>query len=279
MGKESFQALFGATNKGASELFIEDLVPYENQPFALYSDAQLKRLAEDIREHGLYHPIRVRHYRQAYQIISGHNRYEAIKRYLDWMTIPATIEDLTDEQAAIELVNSNFFQRTTIKESEKVKAYTLKSEAIKQQGVKGNNTAEVISKQEGISKRQLARYLACSKLIEDFLELLDKKKINVAIGEQLAKLPTGKQEIVYAYMINHDEKIKLDQAIQLRELDAFTDENLATVFHSIAEEIAPSKQTLLEKAEAIPEIAEHLELFDRFEIHKLFELIEKYGIK
>ena len=139
MSNENYNALFNSTlnNKlPRTEVLIEDIFPYEEQPFDLYSEEKLEQLSKDISENGLYNPILVRPYKGGYQIISGHNRFNAIKR-LDWVTVPVTVETLTDEDAMIRLVNSNLYQRQLIKESEKVKAYTMKVNANKREGKKG----------------------------------------------------------------------------------------------------------------------------------------------
>ena len=232
MSNENYNALFNSTlnNKlPRTEVLIEDIFPYEEQPFDLYSEEKLEQLSKDISENGLYNPILVRPYKGGYQIISGHNRFNAIKR-LDWVTVPVTVETLTDEDAMIRLVNSNLYQRQLIKESEKVKAYTMKVNANKRQGKKGNNALDIVAKQENLSLRTLSRYTACISLIDEFLQLLDQKKISLAIGEQVAKLSEGKQQVLRDYLINHSLKVNLHQAILLREVEEFTEENLDSVF-------------------------------------------------
>lgn len=242
MSSENYNALFSGMPKNLprTEVLIDDIFPYENQPFDLYSNEKLEQLRKDIEEHGLYSPIHVRPYKGGYQIISGHNRFNAIKQ-LDWATVPVTVETLTDEEAMIRLVNSNLYQRQFIKESEKVKAFSLKVKAIKQQGKKGSKALETVANQEKLSQRTLSRYIACSGLIEELLELLDKKKISLAIGEQLSQLSEGNQNFLVDYYINNEVKFTIEKATALRMLEDFTEEELNSIFFS---EVETSKTKL-----------------------------------
>ena len=53
-------------------------------------------------------------------------------------TVPAIIHDCSDDEAAIAMVDLNI-QRKNISHSEKAKAYKIKYDAMKHQGVKGNS--------------------------------------------------------------------------------------------------------------------------------------------
>lgn len=219
----SIEAMFGleeTKETNVRELSVNKIVPYPNQPFMNYSEERLQELADDIKARGLDNPIVVRKIsEQEYQIIAGHNRFNAVKR-LGWNRIPVNIKELTDEEAMIYLVQSNLLQRTNIKESEKVKAYALRANALKKQGQKGQvryNSLEKISESEQIKTRTLSRYIACNNLIPEFLDLLDEKKISLNIGEQLAKLSPEKQEKVANYLANSEHKLSLAEVKKLVE--------------------------------------------------------------
>lgn len=225
----SIEAMFGleeTKETNVRELSVNKIVPYPNQPFMNYSEERLQELADDIKARGLDNPIVVRKIsEQEYQIIAGHNRFNAVKR-LGWNQIPVNIKELTDEEAMIYLVQSNFLQRTNIKESEKVKAYALRANALKKQGQKGQakyNSLEKISESEQIKPRTLSRYIACNNLIPEFLDLLDEKKISLNIGEQLAKLSPEQQEKVANYLANSEHKLTLSEVKSIVENQ---DENL-----------------------------------------------------
>ena len=219
----SIEAMFGlekTKETNVRELPVNKIYPYPNQPFMNYSEERLQELADDIKARGLDNPIVVRKINEhEYQIIAGHNRFNAVKR-LGWNRIPVNIKELTDDEAMIYLVQSNLLQRTNIKESEKVKAYALRANALKKQGQKGQakyNSLEKISESEQIKPRTLSRYIACNNLIPEFLDLLDEKKISLNIGEQLAKLSPEQQEKVANYLANSEHKLTLSEVKSIVE--------------------------------------------------------------
>lgn len=221
MGIESMFGLGEVEEKDTlKELPLKWIFPFPNQPFELYSNERVKELADDIKNRGLDNPIIVRKIEEEhYQIISGHNRFEAIK-LLNWNRVPVSIKKLNDEQAMIYLVQSNLLQRTKIKESEKVKAYSLRAKALKKQGQKGierYNSIEKISESEDIKPRTLSRYIACSKLIPELLDFLDKKKISLNIGEQLSKLDENIQQQVSDFITNYNRKLSLKEVKMIEE--------------------------------------------------------------
>ncbi|MBF0992857.1 MAG: ParB/RepB/Spo0J family partition protein [Granulicatella sp.] len=219
----SIESMFGleeTKETNVRELSVNKIFPYPNQPFMNYSEERLQELADDIKARGLDNPIVVRKIsEQEYQIIAGHNRFNAVKR-LGWNRIPVNIKELTDEEAMIYLVQSNLLQRTNIKESEKVKAYALRANALKKQGQKGQakyNSLEKISESEQVKPRTLSRYIACNNLIPEFLDLLDEKKISLNIGEKLAKLSHKQQEKIADYLANSEHKLTLSEVKSIAE--------------------------------------------------------------
>lgn len=62
------------------------------------SDADIRRLAASIREHGLIHPILVRSIGREYEVVSGQRRYQACKS-LGFPEIVAVVRSLDDRQA------------------------------------------------------------------------------------------------------------------------------------------------------------------------------------
>ena len=112
---------------------IDLLVPFENHPFKKRSGIEQQELTESIKENGLLEPIIVRSFPAGkYEIISGHRRVEACKE-LGITSIPAIIEELTKDEAIVQMVDSNI-HREHILPSEKAFAYKMKSEALKHQG-------------------------------------------------------------------------------------------------------------------------------------------------
>ena len=112
---------------------IDLLVPFENHPFKKRSGIEQQELTESIKENGLLEPIIVCSFPAGkYEIISGHRRVEACKA-LGITSVPAIIEELTKDEAIVQMVDSNI-HREHILPSEKAFAYKMKSEALKHQG-------------------------------------------------------------------------------------------------------------------------------------------------
>ena len=215
----SIEAMFALNEeheeKNTPELPINRIFPYPNQPFETYDSQRISELADDIRIRGLDNPLIVRKMPDGnYQIIAGHNRFLAIKQ-LGWTRVPVSIKELSDSEAAIYLVQSNLLQRTNIKESEKVKAYSLRAKALKKQGQKLDSkysSIDIISQSESIKPRTLSRYITCAALNQDLLDLMDQKKISLNIGEQLSKLNNDQQLQVANFIINNEHKLSLSEA-------------------------------------------------------------------
>lgn len=84
---------------------IDLLVPFENHPFKERSGIEQQELTESIKENGLLEPIIVRSFPAGkYEIISGHRRVEACKE-LGITEIPAIIEELTKDEAIVQMVD------------------------------------------------------------------------------------------------------------------------------------------------------------------------------
>lgn len=245
----SIEAMFALNEeheeKNSTELPINRIFPYPNQPFETYDSQRISELADDIRIRGLDNPLIVRKMPDGnYQIIAGHNRFLAIKQ-LGWTRVPVSIKELSDSEAAIYLVQSNLLQRTNIKESEKVKAYSLRAKALKKQGQKLDSkysSIDIISQSESIKPRTLSRYITCAALNQDLLDLMDQKKISLNIGEQLSKLNNEQQLQVANFIINNEHKLSLSEAKKIVDSSS-NDFDLESLILSSEKEQKENKNT------------------------------------
>lgn len=257
--------------KNTTELPINRIFPYPNQPFETYESQRISELADDIRIRGLDNPLIVRKMPDGnYQIIAGHNRFLAIKQ-LGWTRVPVSIKELSDSEAAIYLVQSNLLQRTNIKESEKVKAYSLRAKALKKQGQKLDSkysSIDIISQSESIKPRTLSRYITCAALNQDLLDLMDQKKISLNIGEQLSKLNNEQQQQVANFIINNEHKLSLSEAKKIVDSSS-NDFDLESLILSTEKEQKENKNA--DKIERAFKTLSKSEKYQRF--------IKKEGIK
>lgn len=271
----SIEAMFALNEeheeKNTTELPINRIFPYPNQPFETYDSQRISELADDIRIRGLDNPLIVRKMPDGnYQIIAGHNRFLAIKQ-LGWTRVPVSVKELSDSEAAIYLVQSNLLQRTNIKESEKVKAYSLRAKALKKQGQKLDSkysSIDIISQSESIKPRTLSRYITCSALNQDLLDLMDQKKISLNIGEQLSKLNNEQQLQVANFIINNEHKLSLSEAKKIVDSSS-NDFDLESLILSTEKEQKENKNA--DKIERAFKTLSKSEKYQRF--------IKKEGIK
>lgn len=271
----SIEAMFALNEeheeKNTTELPINRIFPYPNQPFETYDSQRISELADDIRIRGLDNPLIVRKMTDGnYQIIAGHNRFLAIKK-LGWTRVPVSVKELSDSEAAIYLVQSNLLQRTNIKESEKVKAYALRAKALKKQGQKLDSkysSIDIISQSESIKPRTLSRYITCAALNQDLLDLMDQKKISLNIGEQLSKLNNEQQLQVANFIINNEHKLSLSEAKKIVDSSS-NDFDLESLILSSEKEQKENKNA--DKIERAFKTLSKSEKYQRF--------IKKEGIK
>ena len=119
--------------KTVLQLPVNQLRPFEGNPYQVKDDAEMTRLIESIQAQGILTPLTVRPLDDGYyEVISGHRRLYACQR-AGIETVPAFAVPMSREEAAIALVDSNL-HREHILPSEKAFAYKLKMEALSHKG-------------------------------------------------------------------------------------------------------------------------------------------------
>lgn len=201
---------------------INELMDFEAQPFKVLDDDSMYELAESIKSVGVLVPIIVRKQNGRYEIISGHRRKRAcIIAGID--TIPATVMELNDDEAAIMLVDSNL-QRENLLPSEKAYAYKLKLDAIKHQGKRGDVSndelllvsSDLIGTESNKSGRQIRRYIRLTELIYPLLDKVDIKIIPVTAGAEVSFLNVKLQVSLNDQIDFYECKLNTHQATVLK---------------------------------------------------------------
>ena len=111
---------------------IRMLRPFPNHPYQVRDDDAMFALMDSIDAYGVLSPVLVRRGETGYEIISGHRRCHAAKA-VGLSYVPAIVCDLSRDEAAILLVDSNL-HREHLLPSEKAFAYKMKLDALKHQG-------------------------------------------------------------------------------------------------------------------------------------------------
>ena len=104
------------------------------------------------------------------------------------------IKNLSDDEATIVMVDSNI-QREDVLISEKAKAYKMRYDAMKHQGVQGNSLS-AMSKETGENAKKIQRYIWLERLSDDLLELVDAKKLPMAPAIDISFLDIKEQQWV-----------------------------------------------------------------------------------
>ena len=231
------------TKETIKELSISELRPFKEHPYRVVDDEEMDRLVESIEEHGVMTPINVRPIEGGYEVISGHRRIHAAKR-VGLTTIPAIEMDMTRDQAAVALVDSNL-HRERLLPSEKAFAYKLKFDALARQGkrtdltsvqVAPKLTTEIIGDVEGISKDTVKRYIRLTQLIPPLLRMVDEERIAFTPAVELSYLTQEEQEMLFTEIGVTLATPSLSQACRLKRLSGEGKLNENTIAAIMAEE-------------------------------------------
>lgn len=198
---------------------ITDIIDYEEQPFKVREDEEMDTLVESVKTFGVLNPAIVRPFEDGkYEMISGHRRKRA-SELAGKTHIPSIIRNLSDDEAAIALVDSNL-QRENISPSERAFAYKLKYDAQKRQGERTDLTSgHDVPKWEDFDKstRQVRRYIRLTELVTPLLDKVDDKSIPVSAGTELSFLNVKAQSQVNDYLERELCTVSESQAVKIRK--------------------------------------------------------------
>ncbi len=210
-----------------TEIRIENLKSFENNPFIFREDTAFDLLIESIANLGVLTPIIVRSLDDGnYEIISGHRRAEACRR-LGIEAIPCIVKELTRDEATVILVDLNL-QRDEVLPSEKAHAYKMKMDALKNQGARTDLTStqpvtkfrtdEMIGKENNESRETVRRYIRLTYLIPEILKLVDEGRIAFTPAVELSYLPSEEQNEVYGFYENEEVTPSYSQTVRMKKL-------------------------------------------------------------
>ena len=256
----------------------------EAQPFRPYTPAMLEDLAENIRQHGVIQPITVRPRPNGrFQIIAGHNRVAASK-LAGLTTIPALVQNLDDDQAAIVMIDSNLKTRPYILPSERAFSYRMRLEAMNRRGQRpistfgpvGQNSEggtantttfgpvgqkydarSLLASQSEDSARQIQRYIRLTYLHPALLDMVDngsldkekqdKNKLTMALraGVELSYLTIDQQLLLLQVIAEAECKApSMSQATQLHQLASAQELDEPAIWGVLVKAKAPKANTI-----------------------------------
>ena len=198
------------------ELPLSDLHTFENHPFRVLDDENMEEMVESIKQYGVLVPAIARP-RDAggYELISGHRRKHA-SELAGKDTMPVMIRDCSDDEATVIMVDANI-QREDILISERAKAYRMKYNAMKHQGMAKGNSLQEMSEQAGESMKTIQRLICIASLNKELLDMVDEKKLGLRQGLDISFIPEEHQEIVFKVIKDMNVSLSLEQSARIKE--------------------------------------------------------------
>ena len=187
--------MLSAPQTAIQQIPCDQLHPYHNHKFELYSGERLEDMVASIKENGVLSPIIVQPIEGGYEILIGHNRWNASK-LAGLPTVPAIVKTgLTEEEAEMYVIESNVMQRgfENLRISEQAAAVALRHSEMFSQGKRNDilrelavlenpsaepdtatlnpvgsklDTNESVGKEYGVSKGSVVRLIRINKLID-----------------------------------------------------------------------------------------------------------------
>lgn len=248
--------------QGLSYIGPESIVPFENNPFEVRDDEEMKSLIDSIREYGILTPLVVsRQGRRGdvIQLVSGHRRLHAAKE-LGLQVVPVSYVTMTPAEIEIAVVDSNL-QREHILPSEKAKAYKLKMEALKKQGKRTDLTStqdvsklrtnEVVGEQLNESRETVRRYIRLNYLIPELLKMVDEEKIALTPAVELSYLTEDEQRWLLETIETEEATPSLSQAQEMKNLSQAGMLDMDQIFSIMVKPKANQKEVIKIKVEAV----------------------------
>lgn len=248
--------------QGLSYVNPEGIVPFENNPFEVRDDEEMKSLIESIREYGILTPLVVsRQGRRGdvIQLVSGHRRLHAAKE-LGLQVVPVSYVTMTPAEIEIAVVDSNL-QREKILPSEKAKAYKLKMDAMKKtagrpsknvsQVATNSDTATEIGKTLGESRDQVFRYIRLNNLLPELLQMVDEEKIALTPAVELSYLTEDEQRWLLETIETEEATPSLSQAQEMKNLSQAGILDMDQIFSIMVKPKANQKEVIKIKVEAV----------------------------
>lgn len=220
---------------------VDKIVPFHNHPFRLYEGERLEDMVESIREHGVLNPVIVQKTVDGYEMLAGHNRWNATK-IVGLSEIPAIVKEyLSEEEAYVYVIETNLMQRsfTDLLPSEKAAVLAERYEKINCQGKRNDIIEEIarlngvdvsdtcghdvhksksrdsIGEDYGMTGRNIARYMRLNQTTEQIKEMVDTGTMAMVTAVELSYLSEEEQKQVCKIMDEHGGKIKDAQAVEL----------------------------------------------------------------
>jgi ParB family chromosome partitioning protein len=165
-----------------SQLRTSDIAPNPEQPRRRFDDAELERLADSIRRHGVLQPIVVRRAApgsaRPYELIVGERRWRASQR-AGRETVPAVVQDL-EPGALLEVALVENIQRRDLNPIELAQAFRTLLDA--------GRTQDEVGERVGLDRSTVANHLRLLELPKELQEDVELGSLSMGHAKALLQL-------------------------------------------------------------------------------------------
>jgi len=235
-----------ANKRAVIDTAIEQLTPFKKSPFRLYEGERLEDMVASIKKNGVLVPIIVRKIDGILEILSGHNRVEAAK-LAEYTEVPTLIlENISDEDAWVYVIETNLIQRSfsDMSHSERAAVIALHHSKMFSQGKRNDilkqletlekphdseadetcaeiphklKTRDLVAIEYGLKRDVVARYLRVHKLTVELKSLLDRGNLVVTSAVTVSFLKEDEQVTLADCMKRHNYSVDMKKADMLRK--------------------------------------------------------------
>ena len=234
---------------------LTELHPFPEHPYAIRGDQAMQDTADSVKQNGVVVPAIVRTRAEGgYEIVAGHRRKLASER-AGFMDMPCIVRDLTDDEAIIQLVDSNA-QREDVLPSERAKAYKMRLEAIKRTAGRPRKEQETLSENppnysanyrsddevgnvDGISGDTVRNFISLNNLVPELMQMVDEKKISLTPAYQIAALTEPEQRLLLETIDSEQATPSVSQAQRMRKLSQLGELNEDNMLQIMMEQKKP----------------------------------------
>lgn len=211
-------------NVQVQQIPVDMLQPYHNHKFQLYTGERLDDMVDSVKKNGVLIPIIVQPISSGrYEILIGHNRWNASK-LAGKPVVPAIIKTgLSEEEAEMYVIESNLMQRgfDNLRTSEQAAVLAMRHKEMFSQGkrndiirelqllenpqlaaedeAKPQTTSDKVGAEYGMSRNSVARLLRIDTLHDTIKEWIDAG-LSIRAGVELSYIEPDGQELLAEYM-------------------------------------------------------------------------------
>lgn len=211
------------------EIPITELSDFPDHPYKVRDDDAMTNLTESVKNNGVQVPAIVRpHPEGGYEMVSGHRRKRAAI-LAGYDTVPCIVKDLSDDDAIILMVESNF-QRDELLPSEKAFAYKMRLEAMHRLAgrpskdnpaqigldLRGKQSRDILAEKVGESRSQIQRTIRLTELEPSLLDMVDNKQFALNAAVEISYMEKPLQEQLLQAIEQEECAPTLAQAKRLR---------------------------------------------------------------